>query len=101
MTQYIDKSALAAEIERIKKEDYYDTHDEYDGFVRNALDKVLSFIDTLDVKDIEDSQSLEKEVAKGKNILILKKILSRVFESANANDEEFSKAIEDIENGLI
>lgn len=42
-----------------------------------------------------------KSVAKGKNILILKKILLSFFESANANDEEFSKAIEDIENGLI
>lgn len=52
MEQYISKSALLAEIERIKKENYYDTHDEYDGFVRNALDKFLSFIDTLEVKEI-------------------------------------------------
>ena len=36
--QYISKDALVAEINRIKKEDYYDIHDEYDGFVRNALD---------------------------------------------------------------
>ena len=36
-----------------------------------------------------------------KKIPILKKILFLFFESANANDEEFSKAIEDIENGLI
>lgn len=36
-----------------------------------------------------------------KMILIFKKILLWFFESANANDEEFSKAIEDIENGLI
>ena len=43
----IDKDAVVAEIDRIKKEDYYDIHDEYDGFVRNALDKVLSFINTL------------------------------------------------------
>lgn len=37
-----------------------------------------------------------------KIILILKKILLWfLFDSANANNEEFSKAIEDIENGLI
>lgn len=36
-----------------------------------------------------------------KKIPILKKILLWFFESANANDEEFSKAIEDIENDLI
>lgn len=36
-----------------------------------------------------------------KMVLILKKILLWFFDSANANDEEFSKAIEDIENGLI
>lgn len=34
-------------------------------------------------------------------ILIFKKNLLWFFESANANNEEFSKAIEDIENGLI
>ena len=53
MKQYIPKSVVLAEIERIKKEDYYDIHDEYDGFVRNALDKVLSFLDTLEVKEVD------------------------------------------------
>lgn len=56
----INKDALIAEIERIKKQDYYDIHDEYDGFVRNALDKVLSFIDTLEVK--EESEWNEKSI---------------------------------------
>lgn len=57
--QLIDKDALVAEIERIKKEDYYDIHDEYDGFVRNALDKVLLLINTLEVKEMD----LEKELS--------------------------------------
>lgn len=39
---------IKEEINRLKKDEYYDTHDEYDGFVRNALDKLLNFIDSLD-----------------------------------------------------
>lgn len=53
MARLIDKDALIAEIDRLKKEYYYDVHDEYDGFVRNALDKVLSFINTLEAEDVE------------------------------------------------
>ena len=49
----IDKDKVLAEIEKIKKEDYYDIHDEYDGFVRNALDKLLLFINTLEVKEAD------------------------------------------------
>ena len=62
MKQYIDKSALVAEIERIKKEDYYDIHDEYDGFVRNALDKVLSFLNTLEVKRADLDNDYAEEI---------------------------------------
>ncbi len=98
MAQYIDKSALVAELEKRRSRNSKNKLNLAAAFEDNYL---LSFIDTLEVKDIEDLQGLEKEVAKGKNILIIKKILLRFFESANANDEEFSKAIEDIENGLI
>ena len=113
MKQYIDKAALVAEIERrislFKKEKKIEKWSAGASQMNVVslgariamLEEILSFINTLEVKDIEDLQGLEKEVAKGKNILIIKKILLRFFESANANDEEFSKAIEDIENGLI
>ena len=96
MKQYIDKAALVAEIERrislFKKEKKIEKWSAGASQMNVVslgariamLEEILSFINTLD-----------------KNILIIKKILLRFFESANANDEEFSKAIEDIENGLI
>ena len=108
MTKYVDKDALAAEINRLIKKNELHLDERASDEVRfqktgaySVLCDLRHFLDTLEVKEIEDLQGLEKEVAKDKNILILKKILSRFFESANANNEEFSKAIEDIENGLI
>lgn len=43
---YIDKNVLLSEIYRMEDELYPDAHDEYDGFVRNALDRLVSFIET-------------------------------------------------------
>ena len=57
MKQYIDKSAVVAEIERLREEEYpCDTFEESTGYY-NALDEVSSFINTLEVKDVD----LEKE----------------------------------------
>ena len=99
MEQYIPKSALVAEIEKLEKLYCYGKSD---GMLiaKSVFDSIKNIIDTFEVKEV-DLQGLEKEIAKGKNIPILKKILLWFFESANANNEEFSKAIEDIENGLI
>ena len=67
MTQYIDKSALAAEIERLKKR-FIDFHhrdgmdwplDNY-GKMR-AYNEVLSFLNTLEVKEINNWHLQEKE----------------------------------------
>ncbi len=60
MKQYIDKSALVAEIERLRIN--YGCFSEYDmGFSEgrsSAFDEVLSFLDALEVKEV----NLEKEL---------------------------------------
>ena len=58
MTQYIDKSALVAELKRIEHETNYEP---FTGEVlgkRCACRSLLSFIDTIEVKDVD----LEKEI---------------------------------------
>lgn len=59
MEQYISKSALVAEIERLKKNEGWcqvgkDTADVYyaRGF-RFACERIISFIDTLEVKEVD------------------------------------------------
>ena len=84
MAQYIDKNALVAEIERIKKEDYYNIHDEDDGFVRNALDKVLSSIDTLEVKEVDNMPNI--------SFPQYKSIVEKVFGAGNLESWEYSEA---------
>lgn len=57
MAQYIDKSALVAEIERIKKEEC--PADTYEGRCKMLwFEQFSSFLDTLEVKEVD----LEKEV---------------------------------------
>ena len=54
MAQYIDKEPLVAEIERLQR--YCPEHG-------NCLDGILSFIDTLEVKDVDlDFQHFAKEM---------------------------------------
>jgi len=49
----IDKSALVAEIERLREEEYpCDTFEESTGYY-NALDEVSSFLNTLEVKEVD------------------------------------------------
>ena len=63
MAQYISKSALVAEIERLKEQDYpCDTFEESTGYY-NALDEIATFINTLEVKEVD----LEKETDKWYN----------------------------------
>ena len=56
MAHLIDRDALAAEIENIRK--HYIEKEEFDIGWNFALDKILSFIDTLEVKEVD----LEKEI---------------------------------------
>lgn len=60
MTQYIDKSAVVAEIERRRKlvSDPILSGDDLMIGERNALFNLLSFINTLEVKEVD----LEKEI---------------------------------------
>jgi hypothetical protein len=58
MTQYINKDALVAEIEDERK--FYLDKEEYDFGWNNALDKILSLLDTIEVKEVD----LEKEITR-------------------------------------
>ena len=53
----IDKSALVAEIERLKQKNN-ESENVYDFGTEHALKSILSFLDTLEVKEVD----LEKEV---------------------------------------
>lgn len=57
MTQYIPKSFLVAEIDNIKK--HYIERDDFDNGWNFALDKVLSFIYTLEVKEVDLNREVE------------------------------------------
>lgn len=56
MAQYIDKSALVAELENLRK--HYIEREDFDIGWNMALDKILSSLDTLEVKEVD----LEKEI---------------------------------------
>jgi len=81
MTQYIDKDALVAEIEKRRKEAEsncggYKSYDEHrcDYCAVRFYEKFLEIINALEVKEIDDElQGLEKEVAEDYVGLINKK----------------------------
>ena len=50
MAHYIDKSALVAEIERLKQKNN-ESENVYDFGTEHALKSILSFLDTLEVKE--------------------------------------------------
>lgn len=54
MTRYINKADVVAEIEKLREEEYpCDTFEESTGYY-NALDEVSSFLNTLEVKDVDE-----------------------------------------------
>ena len=63
MEEYISKSALAAEIENIRK--HYIEKEEFDIGWNFALDKIISFIDTFEVKEVDYERELSKYVSNG------------------------------------
>ena len=64
MVQYIDKSALVAEIERRFLEDYNTDDVEMDEVAQGVLASLKYFIDTLEVK--EANEALRTEYEKGR-----------------------------------
>ncbi len=58
MEQYISKSDLVSEIERIKHETNYETFTDEVLGKRYVCDRLLSFLNTIEVKEVD----LEKEV---------------------------------------
>ena len=76
MAQYIDKSALIAEIERrIKKYATIDVGNSSEldalyGAKCKALMEILSFLDTLEVKDVNTWHLQEKENIEDKQLLL-------------------------------
>ena len=73
MVQYIDKAAVVAEIEKIQNEfsDNMDKNGNFDELENQgawkALDILESFLDTLEVKEVD----LEKEIKDEKEIYLL------------------------------
>ena len=57
MAQYISKPALVAEIDRLENKLYYEPENFKDVGAKIALDCLKSFLDTLEVKEVD----LEKE----------------------------------------
>lgn len=65
----IDKSALVAEIERLREEEYpCDTFEESTGYY-NALDEVSSFLNTLEMKEVDLNAAVERYVEQHKSEL--------------------------------
>lgn len=72
MAQYIDKSALVAEIEKLQ----LSTMDEYMNYYSqeaqgeyNALVKLETFLDTLEVKEVDLNAAVERYVEQHKSEL--------------------------------
>ena len=60
MTQYIDKSALVAEIERLKSKHIKHTRNKFcTEWSCGVLDNILSFINTLKVKEVDLEEEAE------------------------------------------
>ena len=59
MTKYIPKSALVAEIERRRL--YHIDLTEYNSGYKNAIWDVLSFLDTLEVKEVDERKERMSE----------------------------------------
>jgi hypothetical protein len=58
MKELIDKAAVVAEIERLREEEYpCDTFEESTGYY-NALDEIATFLNTLEVKEVD----LDREI---------------------------------------
>lgn len=54
MEQYISKSALVAEIERLENKLYYEPENFKDVGAKRALDSLKSSIDTLELKEVKE-----------------------------------------------
>ena len=65
--ELIDKDVIVSEIERRKEEyeEYYQKYGcPYDSVVRDEMEKILSFIDTLEVKKVDLDTVMEEEYDK-------------------------------------
>ena len=62
MAQYIDKSAVVAEIERIEYETNYEPFTDEVLGKRMVCKDIKSFLDTLEVKEIDLNREIEKEI---------------------------------------
>ena len=67
MTQYINKAALVAEIERRKKELIKLSNDFANQWACGSLDNILSFLDTLEVKGVDLEKVFLDEYSKFSN----------------------------------
>lgn len=59
-TQFIDKAALVAEIEKMKNKAHPNSEWNH-GYVASC-EKIISFLDTFEVKDVDSTREIEKEI---------------------------------------
>lgn len=60
MEQYIPKSALVAEIERRREESWLGHYTKEKGIIFDITDDILSFIDTLEVKEVDLDEETQR-----------------------------------------
>ena len=59
MTQYIDKDALVAEIEKRRDESWLGMYTKEKGIIFDITDDILSFLDTLEVKEVDLEKAID------------------------------------------
>lgn len=96
MAHYIDKDALVADIESLRK--YYIDCDDYDNGWIFALDKILSLIDTIEVKEMQEepvSIDFEHELYKAfgqvKDFTLGMRIAKWFYDMGKNNQEHVSE----------
>lgn len=60
MAQYIEKSALVSEIEKRRDESWLGIYTKEKGIIFDITDEILSFLDTLEVKEVDLDAEFDK-----------------------------------------
>ena len=93
MVHLIDKDALVAEIESLRK--HYIEKDDYDNGWNYALDKILLLIEALEVKEVDLEKEIEEKAKAYDNALRKANWLEIVDCSKNEALEEIFPQLKD------
>ena len=73
MEQYINKNAIVAEIEKRKNESWLGSYTKEKGIVFDITNEILSFLDTLEIKEINLEDNIKENLAQKYINYIVKK----------------------------